>query len=104
MTPSAAMSDLGGRIYHRLLTAAALSATHKSSYTLTSTCGGVGGRGLIKRCHILTVAALSSCSYVIRIVISLPISPSVAGRISLTAVRKKMATVPQGEGFVKTNF
>jgi len=46
MIPSAAMSDIGGRIYHRLFTAAAISAR---TYVITWDCSHwplhVGGRG-----------------------------------------------------------
>ncbi len=98
MIPSAAMSDIGGWIYHRLFTAAAISAR---SYVITWDCSHwplhVGGRGVIETCRLLT-AALSSCSYVIRIVFSLPMSSSLVCWIGPTAVRKKVARVPLGKG------
>ncbi len=46
---------------------------HMRLFTLTPTCGG---RGVIETCRLLTAAALSSRSYVIRIVFSLPMSSS----------------------------
>jgi hypothetical protein len=98
MIPSAAMSDIG-RIYHRLFTAAAISAR---TYVITWDCSHwplhVGGRGVIETCRLLTAAALSSRSYVIRIVFSLPMSSSLVCWISPTAVRKKVARVPLGRG------
>jgi hypothetical protein len=57
----------------------------------------VGGRGVLKRCGLLTAAALSGRSDVIRIVFSLPMLPSLVCCIGPTAVRKKVAMVPQGE-------
>ncbi len=58
----------------------------------------VGGRGVIETCRLLTAAALSSRSYVIRIVFSLPMSSSLVCWIGPTAVRKKVAMVPLGRG------
>ncbi len=94
-----AMSDIGGRIYHRLLTAVALSAR---TYVITWDCSHwplyVKGRGLIESCLLFTAAALSSCSDVIRTIFSLPMSSSLVCWIGPTAVRKKVARVPQGRG------
>jgi hypothetical protein len=59
----------------------------------------LGGRGVIRSCHLLTAATLSGRSDVIRIIFYLPMSPSLVCWISLTAVRKKVAMVPQGRGF-----
>jgi hypothetical protein len=99
MIPSAAMSDISGRIYHRLFMAAAISA---HTYVITWDCSHwplhVGGRGVIETCRLLTAAALFSCSYVIRIVFSLPMSSSLVRWISPTAIRKKVARVPLGRG------
>jgi hypothetical protein len=99
MIPSAAMSDIGGRIYHRLFTAAAISAR---TYVITWDCSHwplqVGGRGVMETCRLLTAAALSSRSYVIKIVFSLLMSPSLVCWIGPTAVRKKAARVPLGRG------
>ncbi len=58
----------------------------------------MGGRGVIETCRLLMAAALSSRSYVIRIVFSLPMSSSFVCWISPTAVRKKVARVPLGRG------
>jgi hypothetical protein len=56
------------------LMAAALSAL---TYVITCKCThNFGGRGVIRSCRLLTAAALSSRSYVIRIVFCLPMSPS----------------------------
>ncbi len=72
------------------------------TYVITWDCSHwplhVGGRGVIETCHLLTAAALSSRSYVIRIVFSLPMSSSLVCWISPTAVRKKVARVPLGRG------
>jgi hypothetical protein len=68
---------------------------HMRLFTLTPICGG---RGVIESCRLLTAAALSSRSDVIRIVFSLPMSSSLVCRISPTAIRKKVARVPQGRG------
>ncbi len=51
-----------------------------------------GERAMFKSCPLLTAAALSSHGDVIRIVFSPPMSPSLVGWVSPTAVR-----VPQGE-------
>ncbi len=63
-TPSAAMSDIGGRWCHRFLTAAALSAR---TYVITWACTHwplyLGRRGVIRSCHLLTAATLSSRSW-----------------------------------------
>ncbi len=95
MIPSAAKSDIRGWIYHRLITAAALSAR---IYVITWDCSHWplhgGGRGVMETCRLLTAAALSSRSDVIRIVFS----SSLVCWIGLTAVRKKVARVPRGEG------
>ncbi len=99
MIQSAAMSDIGGRIYHRLFMAAAISAR---TYVITWDCShwplhvgeGVG----IETCSLLTAAALSNRSYVIRIVFSLPLLFSLVCWISPTAVRKKVARVLLGRG------
>ncbi len=76
MIPSAAMSDIGGHVRHQ-----------RPDISLPFHGGGhigphirhpthcpllVGGRGLIKTCRLLTAAALSSRSDVIRIAFSLP--------------------------------
>jgi hypothetical protein len=102
MIPSAAMSDIGGRIYHRLFTAAAISAR---TYVITWDCSHwplqVGGRGVMETCRLLTAAALSSRSYVIKIVFSLLMSPSLVCWIGPTAVRKKAARVPLGRGLIR---
>jgi len=104
MIPSAAMSDIGGRIYHRLFTAAAISAR---TYVITWDCSHwplqVGGRGVMETCRLLTAAALSSRSYVIKIVFSLLMSPSLVCWIGPTAVRKKAARVPLGRGLILQN-
>jgi hypothetical protein len=101
MILSAAISDIGGRIYHRLFMAAALSAR---TYVITWACTHwplyLGGRGVIRSCSLLTAAALSSRSDVIRIVFSLPMSPSLVCWIGPTAVRKKVAMVPLGRGLI----
>ncbi len=101
MLLSAAMSDIGGRIYHRLFMAASLSA---HTYVITWDCSHwplhVGGRELIKTCLLLTAAALSSRSDVIRIVFSLAMSSSLVYWIGPTAVRKKVACLPQGRGLI----
>jgi hypothetical protein len=64
MIPSAVMSNIGGRIYHPLLTAAAILAR---TYVITWDCSQwplhVGGRGLIESCRLLAAAALSSRSW-----------------------------------------
>jgi hypothetical protein len=96
---SAAMSDVCSRRYRRFLTAAAISAR---TYVITWDCTHwplyVGGRGVLKSCSLLTAAALSSRTDVIRIFFSLPMSPSLVCWIGPTAVRKKVAMVPQGRG------
>ncbi len=101
----AAMSDIGGRIYHRLYTAAALSAR---IYVITWDCSHwplhVGGRGVIETCRLLTAAALYSHSDIIRIVFSLPMSSSLVCWIGPTAVRKKVAMVPQRRGLNVSKF
>ncbi len=99
MIPSAAMSDVGGWRYRRFLTAAAISArTYVITWDSTHWPLYVGGRGVIRSCDLLTAAALSSRSDIIRIVFSLPLSPSLVCWIGPTAVRKKLAMVPQGRG------
>ncbi len=60
---------------------------HMRLYTLTSTCGE---RGMIKSCHFFLAVALSSHGYMIRVVFSLPMSPSLVCWISPTAMRKKV--------------
>ncbi len=105
MIPSAAMSDIGGRIYHRLFTAAAISAR---TYVITWDCSHwplqVGGRGVMETCRLLMAAALSSRSYVIKIVFSLLMSPSLVCWIGPTAVRKKAARVPLGRGLSRQMY
>ncbi len=99
MRPSAAVSDFGGRRYHRLFTVAAISArTYVITWDWSHWPLHVGGRGVIETCRLLTAAALSSRSYVIRIVFSLPMSSSLVCWIGPTAVRKKVARVPLGRG------
>ncbi len=66
MIPSAAMSDIGGHIGPHL-------RHHMRLFTLTPT---GGGKGVMETCRLLTAAALSSRSYVIKIVFSLLMSPS----------------------------
>ncbi len=89
----AAMSDIGGRIYHRLFTAAALSAC---TYVITWVCSHwplhVGRRGVMETCRFLTAAALSSRSDVIRIVFSLPMSSSL--------VPPSLLISSQGQNFI----
>ncbi len=101
MIPSAAMSDVGGRRYRHFLTAASISA---HTYVITWDCTHwplyMGGRGVLKSRGLLTLAALSSRSDLIRIVFSLPMLPSLVCWIGPTAVRKKVAMVPQGRGFL----
>ncbi len=100
-TPSATSFDIGGRIYRHFLTAAALLA---STCVITLDCTHwpwhLGGRGVISSCRHLKAAALSSRSDVIRIVFSLLMSPCLVCWISPTAVRKKVARVPQGRGLM----
>jgi hypothetical protein len=63
MTPPAAVSDLGGRRYHCLLTAAALLARTYlitgdcAVCTLASTCWG---KGVIRSCRFLKAVALQT--------------------------------------------
>ncbi len=99
MILSAALSDIIGRIYYRLFTAAALSVR---TYVITWDCSHwplhVGGRGVMEAFCLLTAAALSSRTDVIRIVFSLPMSPSSVCWNGPPAVRKKVAMVPLGRG------
>ncbi len=85
------------QIYHCLFTAAALSA---GTYVITWDCSHwplhMGGRGVIKTCRLLTAAAQSSRSDVVRIVFSMPMSSSLSVIIGPTAVRKKVARALQG--------
>jgi hypothetical protein len=71
----AAMSDIGGGIYHLLFMGAALSA---HTYVITWDCSHwpLRGRGVIETCRLLTAVALSSRSDVISIIFSLPMSSS----------------------------
>jgi hypothetical protein len=46
----AAMSDIGGRIYHRLFTAAALTSSHETVYT-DHHMWGEGGDGNLPSSH-----------------------------------------------------
>jgi hypothetical protein len=102
MIPSAAMSDIGSQIYHRHFKAAALSAR---TYVITWDCSHwslrVGGRGMIETCSLLTAAALSSRSDVIRIIFSLPMLSSLVCWFGQTDVRNKVARVPQGRGLTQ---
>ncbi len=85
-------SDVGGQRYRRF---SRQCPYQPALYTLTSI---FWGRGAISSCRLLTAAALSSLSDVIRIVFYLPMSPSLVCWISLTAIRKKVAMVPQERG------
>jgi hypothetical protein len=99
MTPSATSSDIGGRRCCRFLTAAALLAcTCVITWDCTHWPLHLWERGVIRSCQHITVAALSSRSDIIRIVFSLLMSPSLVCWIGTTAVRKKVARVPQGIG------
>ncbi len=103
MTPLATSSDISGRSYAVcFLTATALLAR---TCVITLDCTHwplhLGGRGVIRSGRHLTEAAISSCNDVIRIVFSLLRSPSLVCWIGPTAVRKKVARVPQGRGLKK---
>ncbi len=103
MIPSAAMSDIGSRIYHPLFTAAAILArTYVITWDWSHWHLHVGGRGVIETFRLLTAVALSSRSYIIGIVFSLPMSSSLVCWISPTAVRKTVARVLLGRGLTST--
>ncbi len=93
---SAAMSDIGGWIYHRLLMAAPSARTNIITWDCSHWPLHVKGRGLIESCRLLLASPLSSRSGVIRNVFSLPMPSSLVCWIGPTAVRKKVARVPQG--------
>ncbi len=102
MIPSAAMSDIGITAFSRRWPyQPSLTSLHETIHT--DTYMWVGGRGVMETCRLLTAAALSSRSDVIRIVFALPISSSLVCWIGPTAVRKKVAKVPRGRGLIASH-